>query len=290
MDLSESSFQHLQCRPQARKTSFGPGPGGSGRGQEGSPDGGQASVFIRHRQTQLPPVARHHVDQIHVREQFWALPEWTFQRDGILYPMSGPNFREIDQPDLILFVAENIPQVSVSVYPAFDGPVPPGRNRFVVELGQGVKRIPPRLGQIFREGLQGLSGLLDLLWPAGRGRTLLHREWSAGFLKPDESFTRLRNGLRIWILMQGVALDSLHHNPGKIDVPDGVTNREQFRGEIWITRLSNSLMPPSFPCFDGQFHHPVALVLRPLHPSGRGTTVLPDRSKGHEVRECLLVL
>ena len=55
--------------------------------------------------------------------------------------MSGPNFREIDQSDLIMFVAENIPQVSVSV-DSLDGPVPPCRNRFVVELGQGIGASP----------------------------------------------------------------------------------------------------------------------------------------------------
>jgi hypothetical protein len=165
--------------------------------------------------------------------------------------MSGPNFREINQPDLLMVVAKNIPQVSVSVYPAFDGPVPPCRNRLVVELGQGVKRIPPRLGQIFREGLQGLPGLLDLLWPTGWGWTLLYRKWAAGFLKPGERLARLRDRVRVGIMVQGVALDSFHHNPGKINVPDGVTNRQQFWGEIRISRFSYPPVPLSFPCFDG---------------------------------------
>jgi len=90
-----------------------------------------------------------------------------------------------------------------------------------------------------------------LLWPTGWGRTLLHREWAAGFLKTRESLTRLSHGVHIWILVQGVALNSFHHNPGEINVPDGVTDRQQFWGKIWITRFSNSPVPPSFPCFDG---------------------------------------
>ena len=180
--------------------------------------------------------------------------------------------------------------MGVTVYPAFDWSVSPCRNRLVVVLDQSIKRVTPRLGQIFREGLQGLPGLLNLLRPSGRGRALLHREGAAGFLKPGEGPARLVYCVSIWILMQWVALDSFHHNPSKIDVADGVTNRKQLWGEIWVARLSDSPVPSSLPSFDRQFHHAIALIVRGLHPSGCSTAVLPNSSKGHEVRELFLVL
>lgn len=142
----QTVLQLLKSRLDVGRDALGAEEGGDAGGQQDPSNIGEPGMIVSDFQTELPSGGREQLHWIPAFETLGAGPMKAFEVDGVFDPVSGANFRQVDQhhrSGVACLAAHAVGEMKVAVNPTDGGPTTPSLDELVKVLRGSLECLPP---------------------------------------------------------------------------------------------------------------------------------------------------